>query len=135
MSSVQKHSATPITITLSAAIKSWKLIQESGTHLQLRVSILGGGCQGLRYDFSFSDKVEPGDTIITKRFTKKSSPNTIHNVTWVIDSISLTLLRGVEIDYVSDLQGERFVLRHLKVKSTCSCGSSFVPQEALYDNT
>src|SRR5882757_9065900 len=120
----------PITITPAAVSKSWQLIQEADTHLKLRVSILGGGCQGFRYDFSFSDTTDSTDTIITKTIIPTSATETPASVDWVIDAISLQFLRGVEIDYAADLQGERFIIRNLQAKTTCGCGSSFVPPDS-----
>jgi iron-sulfur cluster insertion protein len=120
---------TPITITPAAALKSWKLIQEEGnTDLKLRISILGGGCHGFRYQIDFSDTIESDDTVITVAVQpkKRRSPK----VDWVVGAISLQLLSGIEVDYVSDLQGERFIIRNLKVKTTCSCGHSFAVPDA-----
>jgi iron-sulfur cluster insertion protein len=46
-------------------------------------------------------------------------------VTVIIDPISLQYLEGAEIDYVMDVNGERFVIRNPNAKTTCGCGSSF----------
>lgn len=121
----------PITITPAAALKSWELIQEEqNPNLKLRVSILGGGCHGFRYEFSFTDKVESDDTVITECIQTEDDQYPSKTVDWVVGMVSLQLLKGVEIDYESVLGNERFILRHLKVKTTCSCGQSFTVPEA-----
>lgn len=114
----------PITITQTAALKSWELIQEEqNPNLKLRISILGGGCHGFRYQINFSDTMESDDTVITIPLQLKEEQ--LSTVEWVVGAMSLQLLSGIEVDYVSDLEGERFIIRNLKVKTTCSCGHSF----------
>ena len=43
----------------------------------------------------------------------------------LIDPISLQYLRGSEIDFVHDAEGERFVIRNPNAKVTCGCARSF----------
>ena len=43
----------------------------------------------------------------------------------LIDPLSFQYLVGAEIDYVDDLEGERFVIRNPNAQTTCGCGSSF----------
>lgn len=96
--------------------------------IKLKVSILGGGCHGFRYNFAFTTQVQSDDTVIHAPVYKKMAlRNELQDsqVDWIVDIISLQYLRGAEIDYQSDLQGERFIIRNLKAKTTCGCGSSF----------
>ena len=46
-------------------------------------------------------------------------------VNLLVDPMSFQYLIGAEIDFVSDLQGEQFVIRNPNAKTTCGCGSSF----------
>tara|TARA_B110000014_G_scaffold244107_1_gene215016 strand:+ start:709 stop:1026 length:318 start_codon:yes stop_codon:yes gene_type:complete len=82
--------------------------KESGTFF--RIAILGGGCSGFKYDFSFDKKVEKDDF----KFNKI-----------VIDSSSAEMLKGSEIDYVSELIGDSFKINNPQSKSSCGCGVSF----------
>ena len=82
--------------------------KEPGTYF--RISVLGGGCSGFKYDFSFDNNIDQED--------KK-----INNI--VIDKASLQILRGSEIDYVSELIGTSFKISNPKTKSSCGCGISF----------
>ena len=43
----------------------------------------------------------------------------------LVDFFSQQYLKNAEIDYMEDLQGDRFVIRNPNAKTTCGCGSSF----------
>ena len=82
--------------------------KEHGTYF--RISVLGGGCSGFKYDFSFDKKINQGD-------------EKIKNI--IIDKASLEILRGSEIDFASELMGTSFKISNPKTKSSCGCGISF----------
>ena len=82
--------------------------KDSGTYF--RISVLGGGCSGFKYDFSFDKNINQED--------KK-----INNI--IIDKASLEILRGSEIDFASELMGASFKISNPKTKSSCGCGISF----------
>ena len=82
--------------------------KEPGTHF--RISVLGGGCSGFKYDFSFDNSINQGD-------------EKIKNI--IIDKASLEILRGSEIDFASELMGTSFKISNPKTKSSCGCGISF----------
>ena len=75
-----------------------------------RIAIKGGGCSGFQYDFSFDSNANKDDLI----------ENNI-----LIDEQSASLLKGSEIDYVSELIGEQFKITNPQTKSSCGCGVSF----------
>ena len=75
-----------------------------------RIAIKGGGCSGFQYDFSFDKNQETDDV----RF---------NNI--LIDKQSADLLKGSEVDYVSELIGEQFKITNPQTKSSCGCGDSF----------
>lgn len=110
-----------ILFTVSAADKVAELIREENKpDLNLRISIVGGGCSGFQYVFSFDDKIKDDDTIIA---TTCSDGNT--EVKLVIDGLCYPFLQEAEIDYTKNLQGEQFIVRNPNAKTTCGCGSSF----------
>ena len=80
----------------------------------LRVSVRGGGCSGLQYEFSIETNTEEDDTIIEKDGAKV-----------VIDPMSLNYLTEATLNYQSSLQGESFIVSNPRVTHTCGCGSSF----------
>ena len=75
-----------------------------------RIAIKGGGCSGFKYDFSFDKKTNVEDL-------------KFNNI--VIDKTSADLLKGSEVDYVSELIGDSFKISNPQSKSSCGCGVSF----------
>lgn len=83
--------------------------------LKLRVSVLGGGCSGFQYKFTF-DEVQGEDDHL---FGDEESQV-------VIDEISLGFLKGAELDYEEELIGAAFLIKkNPQAVSSCGCGSSF----------
>ena len=105
----------PVIFTENAAAKVSNLIEEEGnTQLKLRVCIESGGCSGLSYDFQFDENARDDDVVYTTNGVMLLVGGEIHKY-----------LAGATIDYVDDLEGERFVIENPNAKSTCGCGSSF----------
>ena len=75
-----------------------------------RIAIKGGGCSGFQYDFSYD--LKPSDDDLVQ-----------NNI--LIDKQSADLLKGSEVDYVSELIGEQFKITNPQTKSSCGCGVSF----------
>ena len=75
-----------------------------------RIAIKGGGCSGFQYEFTFDTKKNEDDL-------------NFENI--LIDKTSADLLKGSEVDYVSELIGENFKITNPQSKSSCGCGVSF----------
>ena len=75
-----------------------------------RIAIKGGGCSGFQYDFSYDKSMEKDDL-------------KFENI--LIDKTSADLLKGSEVDYVSELIGDSFKIKNPQSKSSCGCGTSF----------
>ena len=75
-----------------------------------RIAIKGGGCSGFQYEFTFDQSKAVDDL-------------NFENI--VIDKASADLLKGSEVDYVSELIGEQFKITNPQTKSSCGCGVSF----------
>ncbi len=75
-----------------------------------RIAIKGGGCSGFQYDFSVDKKAQEDDL-------------KFENI--LIDKTSADMLKGSEVDYVSELIGNSFKISNPKSKSSCGCGVSF----------
>jgi iron-sulfur cluster insertion protein len=84
---------------------------KSNPRLNLRVTVSGGGCSGFKYDLSFDEKLGDDDTVFDDCV--------------VSDSMSLGLLSGATIDYVTDTMGENFKITNPNATSGCGCGESF----------
>jgi len=110
-----------INFSVSAADKVASLIQEEGNpELKLRIYITGGGCSGFQYGFTFDEKQNIDDTVVEQACSTSNE-----RVKLLIDAMSIQYLKQAEIDYVQEIQGERFVIRNPNAKTTCGCGSSF----------
>lgn len=116
------QTSTPgINFSVSAADKVASLIEEEGNPaLKLRIYITGGGCSGFQYGFTFDEKQNVDDTVI-----EQICSTSRERVKLLIDSMSIQYLKQAEIDYIQEIQGERFVIRNPNAKTTCGCGSSF----------
>lgn len=113
-----------IVITDQAAAKVWEIIrEEANPELKLRIYIEGGGCSGLKYNFTLDEQKEDDDFQIDKT---TASGDTIQVL---INAVSYPYLAGAQIDYKNDLEGERFVISNPQAKTTCGCGSSFTLAE------
>jgi iron-sulfur cluster insertion protein len=75
-----------------------------------RIAIKGGGCSGFQYEFTF-DQSKAVDDLIYENI--------------LIDKASADLLKGSEVDYISELIGEQFKITNPQTKSSCGCGVSF----------
>ena len=75
-----------------------------------RIAIKGGGCSGFQYEFTFDQ-------------SKAEDDLNFNNI--LIDRESADLLKGSEVDYVSELIGEQFKITNPQTKSSCGCGVSF----------
>ncbi len=105
----------PLSFSEQAANKIKILIKEEGNPaLKLRVFVAGGGCSGFQYGFTFEDTADEDDLVLSA-----------HDVTMLVDPMSIQYLVGAEIDYQEKLEGSQFVIHNPNVTSTCGCGSSF----------
>jgi len=110
-----------IYFTVSAADKVASLIaEEDNPNLNLRVYVIGGGCSGYQYGFTFDETINDDDTVVVQQCSDGQT-----KVKLLIDSMSYQYLFNAEIDYIKGIQGEQFVIRNPNAKTTCGCGSSF----------
>lgn len=85
--------------------------KQSNPNLMLRVTVLGGGCSGFKYQLDFDDKKEADDV------TFRGSV--------VTDEASLPFLENALIDYEQTLMGSSFKIKNPNAASSCGCGKSF----------
>ena len=99
-----------IIFTKKAEEQIEKITSKTDSKKYFRISVKGGGCSGFKYDFSFDKKVNEEDL-------------KFNNI--LIDKASADLLKGSEVDYVSELIGDSFKISNPQSKSSCGCGVSF----------
>jgi iron-sulfur cluster insertion protein len=103
-----------VQISSSAAERVRMIAQKQSVPPMLRLSVDGGGCAGFSYKFAMAEAIEPDDAI-----------SEYDGVKLLVDSISLDLLRGSRVDFVSSLGGSSFQVTNPNAASGCGCGSSF----------
>ena len=104
-----------IKITPSAIARIKKMTaEEEFKGMFFRVEVLGGGCSGFQYNFSFENEEKSDDKIIKQSGIKV-----------IIDEVSWNYLVGSEIHYAEELVGSFFTIRNPNAASTCGCGVSF----------
>jgi iron-sulfur cluster assembly accessory protein len=120
----ETHSTTPvadvfpafITVTEAAATKIKELLSEEGkAESGLRVFVQGGGCSGFQYGLMIE---EAGAGVGDQSFES-------NGVKLFVDPVSISYLKGAEVDFVDTITGGGFTIKNPNATSTCGCGQSF----------
>ena len=101
-------------VTESAAKRIAFLASKEAKPVMMRVAVLGGGCSGFQYNFSFDEQKNADDLLIER-----------DGAAGVVDATSLELLKGSELDYVEEMVGSAFQVKNPNATSSCGCGNSF----------
>jgi iron-sulfur cluster insertion protein len=105
-----------IDLTDKAAARIRHLAEKQGNAaLFLRLQVDSGGCSGMQYKFSLDEKMQADADLNFER----------NGARLVVDKVSLDFLKGSQVDFVSDLSGEMFVVKNPNAESGCGCGVSF----------
>ncbi|HUU32973.1 MAG TPA: iron-sulfur cluster insertion protein ErpA [Vicinamibacterales bacterium] len=104
-----------INVTEAAAGKIRELLTEEGkADSGLRVFVQGGGCSGFQYGLMIEESGGVGDQLFES-----------NGVRLFVDPVSLSYLKGAEVDFVDTITGGGFTIKNPNASSTCGCGSSF----------
>jgi iron-sulfur cluster insertion protein len=104
-----------INVSSTAASKINELLaEENKTGSGLRVFVQGGGCSGFQYGLMIEESGGAGDQVFES-----------NGVRLFVDPVSISYLRGAEVDFVDTVTGGGFTIRNPNATSTCGCGSSF----------
>lgn len=102
----------PILVSDSAIARVAVMREKQGNpKLMLRVTVLGGGCSGFKYEMDFDDRTETDDV-------------SFRGVV-VTDESSMPFLQNALIDYEQSLMGSAFKIKNPNAASGCGCGKSF----------
>ena len=107
-------SESTFSVTDNAAKRIAFLAGKEAKPVAMRVAVLGGGCSGFQYNFSFEEGANDDDLTIERNGARV-----------LVDSTSLELLKGSELDYVEEMVGSSFQVRNPNATSSCGCGNSF----------
>ena len=99
---------------LEITSKAVSKIKELSKHSVFRVSVMGGGCAGFQYDFSFDVSSSDEDSIFEQ-----------DGVRVFVDEMTLPFIQGGVLEYVEELGKAGFILKNPNAKSNCGCNNSF----------
>ena len=104
-----------INVSETAATKINELLaEENKTGSGLRVFVQGGGCSGFQYGLMIEESGGDADQVFES-----------NGVRLFVDPVSISYLKGAEVDFVDTVTGGGFTIRNPNATSTCGCGSSF----------
>jgi iron-sulfur cluster assembly accessory protein len=104
-----------INVSPTAASKISELLVEEGkAGSGLRVFVQGGGCSGFQYGLMIEENGGSGDQVFES-----------NGVRLFVDPISISYLKGAEVDFVETVTGGGFTIKNPNAVSTCGCGQSF----------
>ncbi|MAQ06525.1 MAG: iron-sulfur cluster assembly accessory protein [SAR116 cluster bacterium] len=101
-------------LSKNAAERIKFLLNKEKPNSFFRISVLGGGCSGFQYEFSFS-KDKNKDDVIFKDY----------GISYLIDETSLSFLSGSKLEFVDELGGSYFSINNPNATANCGCGTSF----------
>ncbi|MGB7405520.1 MAG: iron-sulfur cluster assembly accessory protein [Pacificimonas sp.] len=103
-----------VSLSDAAAKRITAIAEKQDAPAILRLAVDGGGCAGFQYRFGLETAPDEDD-IVTETA----------GVKLVVDPISLDLVAGSEVDFVSNLGGASFQVKNPQAASGCGCGTSF----------
>jgi iron-sulfur cluster insertion protein len=104
-----------INVSETAATKITELLTEEGKEGSgLRVFVQGGGCSGFQYGLMIEEAGGDADQVYESK-----------GVRLFVDPVSISYLKGAEVDFVDTVTGGGFTIKNPSAKSTCGCGQSF----------
>src|SRR5574339_999064 len=104
-----------INVSPTAASKITELLaEEQKQGSGLRVFVQGGGCSGFQYGLMIEENGGVGDQTFDS-----------NGIKLYVDPVSLSYLKGAEVDFVDTITGGGFTIKNPNATSTCGCGSSF----------
>jgi iron-sulfur cluster insertion protein len=113
--SPREINATMINVSTTAASKINELLVEEGkVGSGLRVFVQGGGCSGFQYGLMIEESGGDADQVFES-----------NGVRLFVDPVSISYLKGAEVDFVDTVTGGGFTIKNPNAVSTCGCGSSF----------
>ncbi len=103
-----------VTLTPAAARHVEKSLVKRGSGIGLRLAVKTSGCSGFAYALEFVDAMNDDDQCFET-----------HGMKVIVDSRSLGMLDGTELDFVREGLNEGFKFNNPNSKANCGCGESF----------
>jgi iron-sulfur cluster assembly protein len=103
-----------ISLTPAAAERVRSFLASRGHGVGLRLGVRKTGCSGFAYVVNYADEVGADDAVFENSGVKV-----------IVDSESLQLVDGTQIDFVRQGLNEAFRFSNPNVRGECGCGESF----------
>jgi len=103
-----------ITLTDAAVQRVRDMVAKQDDAIGLRIGVTESGCSGYSYALDFAQTVADDDTVIEQ-----------DDIKVIIDSASMPILDGIELDFVKQGLNQSFKFNNPNVVSSCGCGESF----------
>jgi iron-sulfur cluster assembly protein len=103
-----------VSITDNALKRAKDLLSQNKSVVGLRVSVSQGGCSGMTYEVSLSEKINKGDEVVKK-----------NGITFIIDPSAVMFLLGSTIDWKEEQFKKGFTFENPNETARCGCGESF----------
>jgi iron-sulfur cluster assembly protein len=103
-----------VSLTESAVDRVKNYLAKRGHGIGLRVGVRKTGCSGYAYVIDYADAVDDQDVVFEDGGIKI-----------IVDTKSLELIDGTQVDFVKDGINEAFKFRNPNIKGECGCGESF----------
>ena len=114
-----------VNVSSTAASKINELLTEEGkVGSGLRVFVQGGGCSGFQYGLMIEENGGVGDQVFES-----------NGVKLFIDPVSISYLKGAEVDFVDTVTGGGFTIKNPNATSTCGCACRNASQASGYLGT
>lgn len=107
-------SSSLVNVTDNAAKRAKDLLSKNNGLAGIRVSVSQGGCSGMTYEVSLSEKINEGDEVIKK-----------NGVNFIIDPSAVMFLIGSTIDWKEEKFKKGFTFENPNETARCGCGESF----------
>ena len=88
--------------------------EAAAAEVGLRVGVRGGGCSGFQYGLMIEESGGSGDQVYES-----------NGIRLFVDPVSISYLKGAEVDFVDTVTGGGFTIKNPNATSTCGCGQSF----------
>lgn len=103
-----------IRLTSSALAHVQQCLQQQTQSIGLRIKVKPSGCSGYAYALDFAENIETQDQVFEQEGVKV-----------LVDTESLKVIDGTEVDYVQEGVNRFFRFNNPNVKDECGCGESF----------
>ena len=109
-----------ITMTVAARERMRQFLDQCPSAVGVRFGVRRTGCSGFGYTVNLADAVADGDQLLS-----------IDGVPVLVDSESLPLVDGTEIDFQRQEINASFVFRNPNATGSCGCGESFTVDQKI----